>query len=358
MDYSHRLEISYYKTIATINEEHRIYLVQHMQNHKIYIKKLQEVYNLSVYEQLKEHNITGIPQIVDYYEEDGKLLLIEEYISGISLQELMDTSRITLESIDSYICELCDILVQLHSLNPPMVHRDIKPSNILITPYNHVVLIDFNAAKYLTNKETPDTVLLGTKGYAAPEQYGFGSSTPKTDIYALGVLIKELVASLPEPTTLYDPIIEKCTQINPKERFETVTRLMENLPRKQEETLQATNTISKRLKPFMLPGYRTRNLWKMLLATPGYLMILWFSIDLDIKNTPMPAVWVQRICLLLMFLSVVFVFSNYYNIQRYMPLCRHKNFYLRQLGKILLCAIMLISLAFTMVLLCGLLTTP
>ena len=133
---------------------------------------------------------------------------------------------------------------------------------------------------------------------------------------------------------------------------------MENLPGKQTKTLQDTNTISKRLKPFILPGYRTHNLWKMLLATPGYLMILWFSIDLDIKNTPMPAVWVQRICMLLMFLSIVFVFCNYCNMQHYMPLCKHRNFYLRQLGKILLCVIILLSLSFTMVLLTALLTTP
>lgn len=358
MDYSHRLEMSYYQTIATINEDHHIYLVQHMQNHKIYIKKIQDVYNLSVYEQLKNHTITGIPQVVDYYEESGQLILIEEYISGTSLQEVMDSSRITLESIDSYICELCDILNQLHKLTPPMVHRDIKPSNILITPYNHVVLIDFNAAKYLTNKESPDTVLLGTKGYAAPEQYGFGSSTPQTDIYALGILIKELVAALPESTTLYDSVIKKCTQINPEERFETVEQLKEHLPGAHTKNIMVKSSIAKMLKPFILPGYRTHNLWKMLLATPGYLMILWLSIDLDIKNTPMSAVWVQRICILLMFLSIVFVFCNYCNMQHYMPLCKHRNFYLRQLGKILLCVIILLSLSFTMVLLTALLTTP
>ena len=73
----------------------------------------------------------------------------------------------------------------------PIIHRDIKPSNIMITEQNHVVLLDFNAAKLYTNASTNDTVLLGTKGYAAPEQYGFGSSSPQTDIYAIGVLIKE-----------------------------------------------------------------------------------------------------------------------------------------------------------------------
>lgn len=89
--------------------------------------------------------------------------------------------------------ELCEILEKLHSANPPIVHRDIKPSNIIITNYDHVILLDFNAAKYFTDPNTSDTILLGTKGYAAPEQYGFGSSTPQTDIYAVGILLKELV---------------------------------------------------------------------------------------------------------------------------------------------------------------------
>lgn len=92
--------------------------------------------------------------------------------------------------------DLCEILEKLHSVTPPIVHRDTKPSNIIITNYEHVVLLDFNAAKYFADTDTADTILLGTKGYAAPEQYGFGSSTPQTDIYALGILLKELVKSL------------------------------------------------------------------------------------------------------------------------------------------------------------------
>ena len=79
---------------------------------------------------------------------------------------------------------------------PAIIHRDIKPSNIIITAYNRAVLLDFNAAKYYSCQSTEDTVLLGTQGYASPEQYGFGSSSPQTDIYSMGILFRELLNSI------------------------------------------------------------------------------------------------------------------------------------------------------------------
>lgn len=172
MDYAGRLEISYYNTIATINSVHKIDLVQHRETGNIYIKKILDVYNLRIYEYLMEHPITGIPRLYCLYEECGQLVLIEEFISGISLQEMIDNRTLTLDLVIRFMSELCSILEKLHLLNLPIIHRDIKPSNIIITPCGHAVLIDFNAAKYSAETADHDTVLLGTKGYAAPEQYG------------------------------------------------------------------------------------------------------------------------------------------------------------------------------------------
>ena len=187
MDYSHRLSVSYYKTIATLNESHKIYLVQHQKTNKIYVKKILDVYNKDIYLYLSQNHICGIPQIIDLYEDEYKnqLTVIENYVSGYSLEDKMNTSDLNIDSIYQYMLELCSILEKLHSYQPPIIHRDIKPSNVIITEHNHVILLDFNAAKYFTDSSANDTVLLGTKGYAAPEQYGFGSSTPRTDIYAL-----------------------------------------------------------------------------------------------------------------------------------------------------------------------------
>ncbi len=274
MDYVGRLEISYYNTIATINSTHKIYLVQHQESQKIYIKKILDVYNLHIYKYLQSNHITGIPKLYNIYEENGQLTLIEEFISGTSLQEIIDAQALSIDLIVRFMCELCDILGRLHFLNPPIIHRDIKPSNIIITPYNHVVLVDFNAAKYLTNKDNSDTVLLGTKGYAAPEQYGFGSSTPQTDIYALGILLKELSSALPTPTDIFDSIINKCTEINPSDRIENVHKLkaeIEKLKRYIRSKPQLAKSATWR--DFLPPGFRTKTPWKMLTASAIYLFL-------------------------------------------------------------------------------------
>lgn len=95
----------------------------------------------------------GIPRIIEYLEEDNRLILIEEYISGCSLQDMIDDGKLSLTDIFCYMLELCNILEILHAHSPAIIHRDIKPSNIIITNYNKAVLLDFNAAKYYSEQE-------------------------------------------------------------------------------------------------------------------------------------------------------------------------------------------------------------
>ena len=103
MDYSHRLSISYYKTIATINDSHKIYLVQHQENKKFFVKKILDVYSIDVYRYLKDYPVKGIPRIIDYCEEDNTLILIEEFISGTTLREKIETQALTKDLIGKYM---------------------------------------------------------------------------------------------------------------------------------------------------------------------------------------------------------------------------------------------------------------
>lgn len=352
MDYSKRLSISYYKTIATLNEDHKIYLVRHLETGKIYIKKILDIYNKDIYTYLLENPIDGIPKIEELYEEDNQLTVIEHYISGSSLSELIENRCLDFDSILRYATELCDILAPLHALCPPIVHRDIKPSNIIITQYNHAVLLDFNAAKYYTKPEEKDTILLGTKGYAAPEQYGFGSSSPKTDIYSLGVLIKEMHASCDDipsssSTQKLNRIVSKCTQIKPTDRYESVMNLKDVInklsPDQEEHTKEATQ-----VKPFLPPGYRTLTPWKMFYATAGYAFLFWMCFSLEFENAPKAAIWIERIFVLIMFLSIIFANSNYMGLQKHFPLCNHKKRALHYLGILLLDATLILVVAFIM----------
>lgn len=317
MDMSHRLAVSYYKTIATINESHNIYLVQHMQTNRIYIKKLLDVYNLNIYEHLYNHPIIGTPRIIDYCEIDNQLVIIEEYISGTPLYELIAKHSLSESDTAKYMLDLCNILETLHSQNPPVIHRDIKPHNIIITNYNNAVLLDFNAAKNFNPIEKEDTVLLGTQGYAAPEQYGFGASSPLTDIYSLGIVLKEMLIACNSNSDVLSSIADKCTKISPEERYLSINAL-------KRELISFTKSSAKK-QSLIPPGYRTRTPWKMFFASLSYLYLLWACLSMKTENTYGTALWIDRIFFLFLFLIVILLSFNYLNIHEYFPLHNHKN---------------------------------
>ncbi len=334
MNESSRPNLSCYKTIAAINEEHGVTLVQHQDTRKIYVKKILTVYNKQIYQYLYSHKISGIPRIIDLCEENGYLTVIEEYVSGLSLQEKIDTRELSFTSVIHYMRELCDILEKLHALNPPIVHRDIKPSNILVTDHEHIVLLDFNAAKYFTDASTSDTILLGTKGYAAPEQYGFGSSTPQTDIYAMGILLRELSRALPEPAERFSSIIDRCTRLEPTERYRSAAdlRCALDLIAPASAAVSAPAALQ---NSYAIPGFRTGKPWKMLVATVSYLFLGWTALTLDVKDVSVPALWLERFFCLVTMLTIVLFSCNYRNIQEHLPLCRHQNRILRCAGIVL-----------------------
>lgn len=339
MDYSHRLNISYYETISVLNEQHRIYLVRHRENGKICIKKELTVYNTAIYETLRDHKLKGIAHIIDFYEENNCLIVLEEYVSGQSLSELITTHTLTHDQMLHYCISLCNILHTLHSFQQPIIHRDIKPSNIIITEQDDPVLLDFNAAKEYKEMQASDTVLLGTQGYAAPEQYGFGASTPQTDIYSLGILLREMNHSLAEPDLRLTPIINKCLEMNPRDRYSSATALAYALSAIVEPSAQSATPTESR-HPFTPPGFRTHSLWKMVTATVSYLSMMILCINLVVKNedgSTTRAPWSERIATYLIFLTIVCFVCNYRDIHKYCPFHDYKTPIIRRCGIGLMC---------------------
>ena len=347
MDLSERLAISYYKEIADINESHKVYLVQHQETKKIYVKKVLDVFNLDIYRRLSALSIQGVPQIIACCPVDNQLILIEEYVSGTSLEELLSAKKITCHDVLHYICDICTVLEHLHSLEPPIIHRDIKPSNIIITGYNRAVLLDFNAAKFFSEHTAEDTVLLGTKGYAAPEQYGFGSSTPRTDIFSLGVVLKEMLAVCPDYPSALNKITAKCTNLNPKERYNNVTALKREISRLLEKPEQPDLKDPYRFLP---PGFRTRTPWKMFTAALMYVFIFWLGFNLEVKNAYGLGLWIERITFICTMLAIVIGSCNYLGIQSLMPLCNFKSKAVRIIGVVILDLAMAFGLIFLLIL--------
>ena len=335
-----------YNILFAIDKSHNVYLVQSSFSNKIYVEKILDVYNIYVYEYLYRNHIAGIPRIVNYFERDNRLYIIEEYISGISLQEKIDNCELSVSDIRSYMIMLCNVVESLHSITPLIIHRDIKPSNIIITSYNYAILLDFNAAKQFSNNEKTDTILLGTPGYAAPEQYGFGPSSPQTDIYSLGIVLKEMVDSLNNPTHDFDNVIENCTQLTPSLRYHTVTALKQDLSLVTNAFIDfnAETEQNKKSSHFLPPGYRTKTPWKMMLSSIVYIIIFGLCCTVDIENVYGAKLWLERVFMLIMFLTIIFCGFNYMDMQKFLPLCKNKYRFLHYIGIVLLDTIIIFSL--------------
>ncbi len=143
----------------------------------------------------------NLPQVIDVFEEWGKHYLVMEYIEGQTLERLLQgTSHPFPEPrVLAWAEQLCDVLAYLHAQSPPVIYRDLKPANVMEENQTGTVkLIDFGIARFHKTGKTRDTVAIGTPGYAPPEQYGKGQSDARSDVYALGVVLHQLL-------TGYDP---------------------------------------------------------------------------------------------------------------------------------------------------------
>lgn len=337
MDIENRLKLSYYKTIAALNEEHNVYIVQNSNDKHIYVKKVLDVYNYEVYRHLHSYHINGTPFIYEIYQDESSLTVIEEYISGKTLEELLAENHVfTVEEIKNIICQLCDILSDLHHCRPAIIHRDIKPSNIILKEDGKIILLDLNAAKHLSHGKTEDTTLLGTKGYAAPEQYGFGTSNTKTDIYALGMVMNTLLngefSATPYKNSELTPIITKCLKLQPDERFKSVNEVKRQLGNHAPDNTDSS--YEKRW--FMPPGFRQLKPVNMLCASAAYAFTIWVGLHLEVENADPLLVWISRIFFIIAFIGVYFISADYMGIQGTFPLCRSNSLPTRIIGIVLL----------------------
>ena len=172
-----------------------------------------------VYQQMQGLPHPFLPKIIQVEPKQDGVTLLEEYIDGASLAEI----KLPEKQIVALMEELCEVLVFLHGHG--IIHRDIKPSNLLLAPDGHIRLIDFDAAREEKPSGDSDTRLLGTKGYAPPEQYGFAQTDARADIYAVGVTMKQLLGKRAEKRP-YRHILRKCTEFAPKRRYRTAGSLL------------------------------------------------------------------------------------------------------------------------------------
>lgn len=218
---------------------------------------------------LKRFNHPNLPSIVDVIDGNGSFLIVMDYIEGIALdKKLQEEGALPQSSVIEWSKQLCDVLGYLHSRKPPIIYRDMKPANVMLKPDNTITLIDFGTAREFKLSSVEDTTVLGTRGYAAPEQYGGqGQTDPRTDIYCLGATMYHLVTGYNPAVPPYEmvpirqinellssgleAIILKCTRPNPPDRYQSCAELMYALEHYQELDAESQHVQNMKWRSFI-----------------------------------------------------------------------------------------------------------
>lgn len=344
MTIEQELKLSYYQQVADINAEHHIFLVQDVRTQKFYVKKLLTTYNADIYHYLQKHPIANTPKVILAEEDNRILTVIEEYIPGDTLDELLEKEGpLPEDQVIDITSQLCTILDDFHSCTPAIVNRDIKPSNIKISPDGVVKLLDMNAAKWSNTEADKDTMLLGTQGYAAPEQYGFGPSSVLSDVYSVGVLMNVmLTGELPNKRIAggqLGKLIAKCVELSPSGRYQSITQLQKALS--QFASTPSNKPKKASWRKYLLPGFRNSNVIKWLFAAVGYAALFAIGLDLQVENAGTLELIINRFSFTAMCLCIVLFTGNYLNVHRHFLLTRSKKKWVRWLGiGIVDCALM------------------
>lgn len=195
---------------------------------RIYIRKTLP-YENHAYLALRDLQAEQLLRIYQVLLAEGKTYVIEEYISGTTLQELLDKRGPLAEAqVRDIALQLTEALAVLHKQK--IIHRDIKPANIILRENGQAVLIDFGAARVLTREGAWDTCILGTPYFAPPEQYGFAATDVRSDFYALGMTLRELLGDGYHGSL--EQAIERCTEFDPKRRVASAAELQALLARR------------------------------------------------------------------------------------------------------------------------------
>lgn len=199
------------------SERSRVVLLRETETGEKRVQKELRGWN-PVYEQLKELSHPYLPAVYEVHREDDRTVVTEEYIEGANLAAV----NLSQGQLTRLLLELCDVLEFLHQRG--ILHRDIKPSNLMLAADGHLRLIDFDAARKERPQAEQDTQLLGTRGYAPPEQYGFAQTDPRSDIYALGATFQQLLGPLARKRR-WRKLLRKCTALDPKDRYASAAQV-------------------------------------------------------------------------------------------------------------------------------------
>lgn len=219
---------------------------------------------------IKQLDHPAIVRIVDIIDNGNVIYIIEDYIEGEPLSTILENNGAQpQELVIEWAMQICEALEYLHTRKPAIIYRDMKPANVMLKPDGNIKVIDFGIAREYKDQSLADTVSLGTKGYAAPEQFGGkGQTDARTDIYCLGVTLYHLLTGQnpceppyeiypirhwnPQLSAGLEAIIQKCTQSNPDHRYQSCAELLYALHHYEEYGAVYRAVQKSKLKKFVI----------------------------------------------------------------------------------------------------------
>lgn len=217
-------------------------------NLRFYVLKSINADEIEIYKKLRSIHHQSLAKVVETVVYENSLYAVLKYVDGITLREYVEQSgALDDETAKDIAIQICEGLSVLHGNS--IIHRDINPNNIIITDDGKAVIIDFGICRFEKDNQGCDTQILGTHGYAAPEQYGFHQTSEKSDIYSLGVLLNFMkTGHLPSEekcTGSFSKIIEKCTEIDENNRYQSVYQLKSELLNGYEKPKSKASNVLK-----------------------------------------------------------------------------------------------------------------
>ncbi len=232
-----------YETVKLLKKSERggVFVARRKADGKRFLLRVIEG-KAEIYEKLTDVSCKDLPKIEDFAFDGEQSIIIEEYVSGDTLFEILCGGTFSEEEAAKSAVQICKALSVLHKNG--IVHRDIKPENIIICD-GEAVLIDFDASREIVPGKSTDTQILGTTGYASPEQYGLSQTDERSDIYSFGVVLNVMLTGEHPSTRLatgkMGEIVQKCTMINPDMRFQSANELENAL----EDSVKPKNKTKK-----------------------------------------------------------------------------------------------------------------
>lgn len=218
---------------------------------------------------MKKLDHPSLPRIVDIIDNGETIFVVMDYIEGESLDKiLLEYGAQPEELVIAWAKQLCDVLSYLHSQKPPIIYRDMKPANIMLKPEGNIKIIDFGIAREYKEQSLADTTVLGTKGYAPPEQYS-GQTDARSDIFALGMTMHHLLTGIDPrggekyvPVRMWNPelsegieiIIDKCVQPAAENRYQNCSDLLYDLEHPDLITKDYKRSQKRKLRAFLVSG--------------------------------------------------------------------------------------------------------